>query len=112
MIVYDIDLCFIDGGRLLALRGIPQRHFYTDNNTEFRVIGVQQKVRRYDRLNMKPIEFDGVCVFNPNEEGIAVNVILIGYWKHELGPLKGMELVEKFCDEHQIDVGTWQWAEL
>lgn len=112
MIVYDTNLYCIDGGRLLSLRGIPQQHFYTDNNTEFRVIGVQQKTRRYDSLNMKPIEFDGVCVFNPNEDRVNITVILIGYWKNELGPLKGMKLVEKFCEDHQIDAGAWQWAEL
>ena len=112
MIVYDIDLYHIDGGRLFPLKGAPLRHFYTDNNTEFRVIGIQQKIHRYDRLDMKPVEFDGVCIFNPNEEGITINAVIIGYWKDELGPLKGMELVEKFCDDHQIDAGAWQWAEL
>ena len=52
MIVYDIDLYHIDGGRLFPLKGAPLRHFYTDNNTEFRVIGVQQRIHRYDRLDM------------------------------------------------------------
>ena len=112
MIVYDTDLYYVDGGRLFLLKGAPLRHFYNDNNTDFRMIGVQQKTHRYDRLNMKPIEFDGVCVFNPNEDRIGIIVILIGYWKDELGSLRGMELVEKFCNEYQIDMGAWQWAEL
>jgi len=111
MIVYDINSYYIDGGLLFSLKE-RLAMIIRDNTIDYRVLGVRQKTHRYDRLNMKPVEFDGVCVFNSDEDRAHIDTILIGYWKGDNGPLRGMELVEKFCDERQIDAGAWQWAEL
>ena len=109
--LYETNLYRIDDGTLFdvknAIKNYVTKHGY--RGAIYGIFGLQKSAYRWERAS---VDFDGQCVFNGSNEEIRVRVIGIGYWDDEAERFKGVDLIEAFCEEYNVDKNLWYWGEL
>lgn len=109
--LYETISCRIEDSTLLdvknAIKDYVTKHGYRE--ATYGVFGLQKSAYRWERAS---VDFDGRCVFNESDEAIRVRVIGVGYWNDEAERFKGVDLIEAFCEEYNVDKNLWYWGEL